>query len=85
MRAHASCEALLADPHTEQVHFIGKDIVYFHTLFWPAMLHFAGYKAPDNINVSLDPPIGYVLKFSNGLRVYMSGDTGIHGDDESSR
>src|SRR2546423_4593427 len=32
---------LLADP-TEQIHFIGKDIIYFHTLFWPAMLHFAG-------------------------------------------
>ena len=36
--------------------------------------------APDNINVSLDPPIGYVLKFTNGLRVYMSGDTGLHGE-----
>ncbi|HTV79407.1 MAG TPA: methionine--tRNA ligase [Steroidobacteraceae bacterium] len=43
----------LADPHTEQVHFIGKDIIYFHTLFWPAMLKFAGapYKVPDNIHV----------------------------------
>ena len=37
----------------EQYHFIGKDIVYFHTLFWPAMLEFAGspYKVPDNIFV----------------------------------
>jgi methionyl-tRNA synthetase len=33
------------------VHFIGKDIVYFHTLFWPAMLHNAGYKTPDNVFV----------------------------------
>jgi methionyl-tRNA synthetase len=34
------------------VHFIGKDIIYFHTLFWPAMLHFSGhYKTPDQINV----------------------------------
>jgi methionyl-tRNA synthetase len=32
-------------------HFIGKDIVYFHTLFWPAMLHNAGYKTPDNVFV----------------------------------
>ncbi len=32
---------MLADPGVEQVHFIGKDIVYFHTLFWPAMLEFA--------------------------------------------
>jgi methionyl-tRNA synthetase len=45
--------ALLADPHTEQVHFIGKDIIYFHTLFWPAMLRFAGppYKVPDRVYV----------------------------------
>jgi methionyl-tRNA synthetase len=44
-------EKLLADPNTEQIHFIGKDIVYFHVLFWPAMLKFAGYKIPDNVNV----------------------------------
>ena len=31
-----------SDPETEQIHFIGKDIVYHHTLFWPAMLKFAG-------------------------------------------
>ncbi len=45
--------AFLADPKTEQIHFIGKDIVYFHCLFWPAMLHFAGtpYHTPDNIYV----------------------------------
>jgi methionyl-tRNA synthetase len=41
----------LADPATEQIHFIGKDIIYFHTLFWPAMLQFAGYKVPDGVNV----------------------------------
>jgi methionyl-tRNA synthetase len=34
--------AYMADPEVEQVHFIGKDIVTFHTLFWPAMLHFSG-------------------------------------------
>src|SRR5581483_10668888 len=32
-------EAFMADPEVEQIHFIGKDITYFHTLFWPAMLH----------------------------------------------
>src|SRR5262245_43568446 len=42
-------DALLADPKTEQIHFIGKDIIYFHTLFWPAMLKFAGYKIPDHV------------------------------------
>ena len=41
----------LADPDTEQIHFIGKDIVYFHVLFWPAMLKFSGYKVPDNVIV----------------------------------
>src|SRR5580700_3498888 len=43
----------LAAPDTEQLHFIGKDIIYFHTLFWPAMLRFAGppYKVPDHVYV----------------------------------
>ncbi|MEO8488020.1 MAG: methionine--tRNA ligase, partial [Betaproteobacteria bacterium] len=57
LRAHlgsqAAFEAFLQRPDVEQVHFIGKDIVYFHTLFWPAMLKFAGapYKVPDNVFV----------------------------------
>jgi methionyl-tRNA synthetase len=33
----------------EMVHFIGKDILYFHALFWPAMLRFAGYRTPDRV------------------------------------
>ena len=43
----------LQDPDTEQIHFIGKDIIYFHTLFWPAMLEYAGrpYKVPDHVYV----------------------------------
>ena len=43
--------ALLSDPATEQVHFIGKDIIYFHTLFWPAMMRFAGppFHVPDRV------------------------------------
>jgi methionyl-tRNA synthetase len=46
-------EAFLRDPAAEQIHFIGKDIIYFHTLFWPAMLRFAGapYKVPDHVYV----------------------------------
>ncbi|MBK9087239.1 MAG: methionine--tRNA ligase [Sterolibacteriaceae bacterium] len=35
---------------TEMVHFIGKDILYFHALFWPAMLQNAGYRVPTQIN-----------------------------------
>ncbi|MCL6468447.1 MAG: methionine--tRNA ligase, partial [Ralstonia sp.] len=34
---------------TEQYHFIGKDILYFHTLFWPAMLKFSGHRTPTNV------------------------------------
>ncbi len=44
-------DAYLADPALEQIHFIGKDIVTFHTLFWPAMLKFSGRKVPDRIHV----------------------------------
>jgi methionyl-tRNA synthetase len=45
--------AFLQDRRTEQIHFIGKDIIYFHTLFWPAMLEFAGrpYRVPDHVYV----------------------------------
>ena len=35
--------------NTELVHFIGKDILYFHALFWPAMLHHAGFRVPTRI------------------------------------
>ena len=37
------------DSNTELYHFIGKDILYFHTLFWPATLHFANYRTPSNV------------------------------------
>jgi methionyl-tRNA synthetase len=52
-KAGIDFEKFLQDPGTEQVHFIGKDIIYFHTLFWPAMLRFAGapYKVPDHVYV----------------------------------
>ncbi len=36
---------------TELHHFIGKDISYFHTLFWPAVLHGAGYRTPTAVHV----------------------------------
>ena len=41
----------MANPALEQYHFIGKDIVTFHTLFWPATLHFSGRKTPDAVFV----------------------------------
>ena len=46
-----SFEDFLRAEDTEQIHFIGKDIVYFHVLFWPAMLKYSGYKTPDSVNV----------------------------------
>jgi methionyl-tRNA synthetase len=65
-------EKFLADPASEQIHFIGKDIIYFHTLFWPAMLHFAGkpYKVPDQINVH-----GFITV--SGEKMSKSRGTGI--------
>jgi len=67
--------AFLADPALEQVHFIGKDIVYHHTLFWPAMLKFAGapYKVPDRVHVH-----GFIT-FS-GEKMSKSRGTGISPD-----
>ena len=52
-RRGSTSRSFLQDPKAEQIHFIGKDIIYFHTLFWPAMLEFAGkpYKVPDHVYV----------------------------------
>jgi methionyl-tRNA synthetase len=45
--------AFLNDPAAEQIHFIGKDIVSFHLLFWPAMLKFAGHPVIDKLKVNV--------------------------------
>ena len=42
-------EYFKADSQTETYHFIGKHILYFHALFWPAMLHFSGHRAPTGV------------------------------------
>jgi methionyl-tRNA synthetase len=63
-------DAYLADPKVEQIHFIGKDIVYFHTLFWPAMLHFSGRKVPDSVYVH-----GFITV--SGEKMSKSRGTGI--------
>ena len=39
------------DADCDVMHFIGKDIIYFHTLFWPAMLHASGWKVPARVHV----------------------------------
>ena len=63
-------DAFLADAQTEQIHFIGKDIIYFHTLFWPAMLKFAGYKIPNDVYVH-----GFITV--SGEKMSKSRGTGI--------
>jgi len=63
--------AYMTDPKLEQIHFIGKDIVTFHTLFWPAMLHFSGRKTPDNVFVH-----GF-LTVNNGEKMSKSRGTGL--------
>ena len=64
-------DAYMANPALEQYHFIGKDIVTFHTLFWPAMLHFSGRKTPDNVFVH-----GF-LTVNNGEKMSKSRGTGL--------
>ncbi len=64
-------EAYMADPQLEQYHFIGKDIVTFHTLFWPAMLKFSGRKTPDKVFVH-----GF-LTVNNGEKMSKSRGTGL--------
>jgi methionyl-tRNA synthetase len=66
-----SYDASMADPAMEQYHFIGKDIITFHTLFWPAMLHFSGRKTPNNVFVH-----GF-LTVNNGEKMSKSRGTGL--------
>jgi len=67
--------AFLQSPDVDQYHFIGKDIVYFHTLFWPALLKFAGapYKVPDNVFVH-----GFLT--ASGEKMSKSRGTGVSPD-----
>lgn len=58
------------DQDTELFHFIGKDIVYFHALFWPAILHGANYRTPNKIFVN-----GYLTV--NGQKMSKSRGTFI--------
>ncbi len=66
-----SYDAYMADPDLEQVHFIGKDIITFHTLFWPAMLKFSGRKTPTKICVH-----GF-MTVNNGEKMSKSRGTGL--------
>ena len=64
-------DAYMADPDLEQYHFIGKDIITFHTLFWPAMLKFSGRKTPTRICVH-----GF-MTVNNGEKMSKSRGTGL--------
>ncbi|RQO56374.1 methionine--tRNA ligase [Paucibacter sp. KBW04] len=64
-------DAFMADETVEQIHFIGKDITYFHTLFWPAMLHFSGRKTPNHVFVH-----GF-MTVNNGEKMSKSRGTGL--------
>ncbi len=63
-------DAYMARPDLEQYHFIGKDIITFHTLFWPAMLKFSGRKTPTNVYVH-----GHLTV--NGEKMSKSRGTGL--------
>jgi methionyl-tRNA synthetase len=65
-------DALLRDPSLEQLHFIGKDIVSFHLLFWPAMLNFSGHPVIDKLKVAVH---GHLTV--NGEKMSKSRGTGI--------
>jgi methionyl-tRNA synthetase len=80
LKAHLAQQGIdfaqfLQSRDVDQYHFIGKDIVYFHTLFWPAMLKFAGapYKVPDNVFVH-----GFLT--ASGEKMSKSRGTGISPD-----
>lgn len=64
-------DRFIADPAVEQYHFIGKDIITFHTLFWPAMLYFSGRKVPNKVFVH-----GF-LTVNNGEKMSKSRGTGL--------
>jgi methionyl-tRNA synthetase len=63
-------EFISASSNVEQYHFIGKDIVYHHTLFWPAMLRFSQRKLPTNVYVH-----GFITV--SGEKMSKSRGTGI--------
>ena len=67
-----SFDAYMAAEDTEQYHFIGKDIVTFHTLFWPAILKFSGRKVPNKVFVH-----GF-LTVNNGEKMSKSRGTGLN-------
>lgn len=69
-RRHRFRQLLESGLEAELYHFIGKDIAYFHCLFWPSMLEGAGFRKPTKVNVH-----GYVTV--NGAKMSKSKGTFI--------
>jgi len=74
-----------ADSTAEIHHFIGKDIIYFHTLFWPGMLHTAGLSLPSRIQIH-----GFLTvngeKMSKSLGTFIKAETYLkHLDPQALR
>jgi len=65
-----SFEEFISAPEVEQIHFIGKDIIFFHTLLWPAMLQFTQRKTPAHVYVH-----GFITV--SGEKMSKSRGTGI--------
>lgn len=61
------------NPETEIHHFIGKDITYFHTLFWPSMLKIAGFNLPEKVHI-------HGMLTTNGEKMSKSKGTFIKAD-----
>ncbi|MEO1614476.1 MAG: methionine--tRNA ligase [Planctomycetota bacterium] len=67
---------------TEIHHFIGKDIQYFHTLFWPGMLHVAGFQLPTKVHIHGFLNVGGI-KMSKSVGTLISAETYLkHADPD---
>tara|TARA_R110002049_G_scaffold4601_3_gene31754 strand:+ start:9512 stop:11557 length:2046 start_codon:yes stop_codon:yes gene_type:complete len=64
-------------------HFIGKDITYFHTLFWPGMLQTAGYSLPTKVHIHGFLTVGGGLKMSKSVGTLISAETYLKYADPS--
>lgn len=70
------------DPGCEIHHFIGKDITYFHTLFWPGMLHTAGFSLPTKVHIHGFLTVGGE-KMSKSVGTLVTAETYLRHSDPS--
>ena len=80
-RNHEKLDDWWKSPDTEIHHFIGKDITYFHTLFWPAMLKTAGLSLPEKVHIHGFLTVnGEKMSKSRGTFIQASTYLGCHLD-----